>query len=181
MKLWVDDVQEAPPGYLWARSVQDAKEYIMVYEDYLEGVRPTTIKECDKWRVELIDIGYCAGDYRQILDWMEETGRNYTFQTHFVNPVSVQNLAANGEEEMQSGETNWQKLLRMNPEEKRNLLFKYFSKWAGIGDSYIYDLTRVKEGFSVGTVSLDDFVEWDEERIGIMVDEFMQWLEQRQN
>ena len=91
--------------------------------------------------------------------------------------ISVQNLATNGEE-MQSGETNWQKLLRMNPEEKRNLLFRYFSQWAGIGDSYIYDLTRVKEVFSIGTVSLDDFVEWDEERIGTLVDEFMQWLAQ---
>lgn len=85
------------------------------------------------------------------------------------------------EDEMRSSETNWQKLLRVNPEEKKKLLFKYFSEWAGIGDSYIYDLTRVKEAFLVGTVSLGDFVEWDEERIGIMVDEFMQWLEQRQN
>lgn len=85
------------------------------------------------------------------------------------------------EDEMRSSETNLQKLLRVNPEEKKKLLFKYFSEWAGIGDSYIYDLTRVKEGFLIGTVSLGDFVEWDEERIGIMVDEFMQWLEQRQN
>ena len=180
MKLWVDDVRGAPPGYLWARSVQDAKEYIMVYEDYLEELCPTTIRECDKWRVELIDIGYCAGDCSQLLNWMAETGRNYALQTHFVNSVSVQILAADGEEEVRSGETNWQKLLRMNPEEKRNLLFKYFSQWADIGDSYIYDLTRVKEGFSVGTVSLDDFAEWDEERIGILVDEFMQWLAQEE-
>lgn len=84
------------------------------------------------------------------------------------------------EDEVRSGETNWQRLLRMKPEEKRSLLLKYFSKWAGIGDSYIYDLTRVKEGFSVGTVSPDDFVEWDEERIGILVDEFMQWLDQEE-
>lgn len=97
-----------------------------------------------------------------------------------MNPVSVQKLVANGEEEVQSGETNWQKLSRMNQEEERNLLFKYFSQWAGIGDSYIYDLTRVKEGFSIGTVNLDDFVEWDEERIGILVDEFMQWLAQEE-
>lgn len=62
------------------------------------------------------------------------------------------------------------------PEELRNALIKYFERWAGIGDSYIYDLTRVKEAFEIGTVSLEDFVEWDEERIEILVDEFIAWL-----
>ena len=61
-------------------------------------------------------------------------------------------------------------------EEFRNALIKYFGRWAGIGDSYIYDLTRVKEAFEIGTVSLEDFVEWDEERIEILVDEFIAWL-----
>lgn len=38
-----------------------------------------------------------------------------------------------------------------------------------IGDSYTYNLTRVKEGFSVGTVTLDDFEEFDEEIIDDLV------------
>ena len=49
--------------------------------------------------------------------------------------------------------------------------------WADIGDSYIFDLTRVKEAFAIGTMDLDDFVEWDEERIAMLVDEFLEWLQ----
>ena len=41
------------------------------------------------------------------------------------------------------------------------VLQQYF----GIGDCYTYELTRDKKGFTVGTVDLDDFQEWDEENI----------------
>ena len=44
-------------------------------------------------------------------------------------------------------------------EELVELLNCYFT----IGDSYAYNLTRVKEAFAIGTVELDDFVEFDEE------------------
>ncbi|MBQ2397139.1 MAG: hypothetical protein II304_08930 [Bacteroidales bacterium] len=55
----------------------------------------------------------------------------------------------------------------MNTKDKlKELLMKYFT----IGDSYSYNLTRVKEAFSVGTVSLEDFVEFDEEFIDDIVD-----------
>ena len=43
---------------------------------------------------------------------------------------------------------------------------RYFT----IGDSYSYNLTRVKEAFAIGTVSLDDFVEFDEEFIDDIVE-----------
>lgn len=48
----------------------------------------------------------------------------------------------------------------------KELLMKYFT----IGDSYSYNLTRVKEAFAVGTVSLEDFVEFDEEFIDDIVE-----------
>lgn len=38
-----------------------------------------------------------------------------------------------------------------------------------IGDSYTYNLTRVQEGFVVGTVTVDDFEEFDEEIINDIV------------
>lgn len=72
--------------------------------------------------------------------------------------------------------TNLQKLESANLNQKMEMLTNFFAKWAGIGDSYIYDLTRVKESFSVGTVSINDFVEWDEERIGILVADLLEWL-----
>ena len=54
----------------------------------------------------------------------------------------------------------------MNTKDKlKELLMRYFT----IGDSYSYNLTRVKEAFAVGTVSLEDFVEFDEEFIDDIV------------
>lgn len=44
-------------------------------------------------------------------------------------------------------------------EKLTNLLNRYFT----IGDSYAYNLTRVKSAFAIGTVTLDDFEEFDEE------------------
>ena len=41
------------------------------------------------------------------------------------------------------------------------LLAKYFD----IGDSYAYNLTRVKSAFACGTMGFDDFEEFDEETV----------------
>ena len=55
----------------------------------------------------------------------------------------------------------------MNMKDKlKNLLMEYFS----IGDSYSYNLTRVKSAFAVGTISLEDFEEFDESFINDLVD-----------
>lgn len=74
--------------------------------------------------------------------------------------------------------TNLQELEAGSPEVKKKMLTKFFTNWAEIGDSYIYDLTRVKRGMSIGTVGLDDFVEWDEKRIEQLVDELVDWMMQ---
>ena len=73
--------------------------------------------------------------------------------------------------------TNLEVLRNETQEGKREKLIQYFSEWANIGDSDICDLTRAKEAFIIGTMSFDDFKEWDEERIEILVDEFLGWLE----
>ena len=54
----------------------------------------------------------------------------------------------------------------MNKEALKELLMEYFN----IGDSYCYFLTRVKEAFSVGTMTFDDFVEFSEEDIDELVE-----------
>ena len=41
-------------------------------------------------------------------------------------------------------------------------LIEILSRYFQIGDSYAYNLTRDKTAFSVGTMSLDDFEEFDE-------------------
>lgn len=94
MKLWIDDVRPAPAGFIWARTVNRAKEIIISNEEMLEVNlgKPT-------YRIELIDIDHDAGDYAsdggdyiKLLDWLEETGRNYPIRIHSMNPVGVENM-----------------------------------------------------------------------------------------
>lgn len=77
--------------------------------------------------------------------------------------------------------TNAEMFRDLSETELRQVLIDYFCQWASCGDSYIYDLTRVKEAFAIGTMSFDDFVEWDESRVAELVDEFMAWLKEPAN
>lgn len=93
MKLWIDDLRPAPAGYTWVKTVNDAKWYIESAED-VEEIFPA-----DTPVIKLIDIDHDAGDfvsnggdYIKLLDWLEETGRNYPIRLHSMNPVGVQNM-----------------------------------------------------------------------------------------
>ena len=86
MKLWIDDVRPAPDGYIWALSVISAKNDILRYERMDEPL-------------ELIDIDHDAGEYFQyggdyikLLDWLEETDRNYTIHMHSASVVGIANM-----------------------------------------------------------------------------------------
>ena len=88
MKLWIDDVRPAPEGYVPCDSVSGAICIIAAYE----AIGKST-------EIEIIDIdhdaGDCAqygGDYIKLLDWLEETGRNYPIHIHSMNPVGVENM-----------------------------------------------------------------------------------------
>ena len=88
MKLWIDDVRPAPEGYQWARSVTNARVRIRWSEQ-------------NNIPIELIDIDHDSGDYAcqggdyiKLLDWLEETGRNYPIRIHSMNPVGVANMRA---------------------------------------------------------------------------------------
>lgn len=47
----------------------------------------------------------------------------------------------------------------------REKLVELLAKYFDIGDSYAYNLTRVKSAFACGTVGLDDFEEFDDETV----------------
>jgi hypothetical protein len=101
MKLWIDDVRPAPQQegkwpdnreWLWVKSVKEAIATIQAVEffSFLCGDE-----------IELIDIDHDAGDYAsdggdyiKLLDWLEETGRNYPIRIHSMNPVGVANMRA---------------------------------------------------------------------------------------
>ena len=98
--MWIDDVRPAPEGYVWAKTVEDAKDFIIARETFKglpwlfgngveETVEPFT----------LLDLDHDAGDfgppdYIKVLDWLEETGRNYPIRIHSQNVVGVQNMRA---------------------------------------------------------------------------------------
>ena len=86
MKLWIDDRRSAPEGYERIYTVNFAKEVIRICEE-------------EDIPVELIDIDHdagtyadCGGDYIRLLDWLEETGRNYPIRIHSQNPVGIENM-----------------------------------------------------------------------------------------
>ena len=96
MKLWIDDVRPAPEGYVWKKSVDEAKWIIQYYETCSVEANECIAKI---YSIELIDIDHDAGDYAndggdyiKLLDWLEETGRNYPIRIHSMNPVGVENM-----------------------------------------------------------------------------------------
>lgn len=94
MKLWVDDVRPAPEGYFWCKSVNEAINTILANERWNAYC---LFEEMDI--ITLIDIDHDAGDYAQyggdyikILDWLEETDRDYPIRIHSMNPVGRGNM-----------------------------------------------------------------------------------------
>ena len=57
--------------------------------------------------------------------------------------------------------------------EMRERLIQLLSRYFDIGDSYTYNLTRVKSAFAVGTVDLDDFEEYTEDDVANLADHLL--------
>ena len=89
MKLWVDDVRPAPTGYLWAKSVNDAKDFIIMSEASMSGFAACEIIDIDHDAGDFVNEG---GDYIKLLDWLEETGRRFPIRIHSMNPVGRENM-----------------------------------------------------------------------------------------
>lgn len=80
MKLWIDDIRPAPDGFIWCKSVNQAKAAITAYEHQYS---------CDNI---LIDLDNDATDYFKILDWLEEKNivdTGYFFKIHSQNSVGI--------------------------------------------------------------------------------------------
>lgn len=56
----------------------------------------------------------------------------------------------------------------------RDKLLSVLSDYFCIGDSYTYELTRVKSAFEIGTMTFDDFQEWDDSMISDLCDYIIQ-------
>ena len=87
MKLWVDDIRPAPDGYIWVKTVEQAKSAIHHYERNMTD--DTILLDLDH------DSGEFGEDYIKILDWLEEVGSvdtGYFFHIHSQNVVGVENM-----------------------------------------------------------------------------------------
>lgn len=93
MKLWIDDIREAPKGYLWCKSTRDAlRKIVLEYPN----------------EIDFIDLDHDAGDYAkdggdyiEVLKELERLSRRHKmdfsqvkFRLHSANPVGVQNMRA---------------------------------------------------------------------------------------
>ena len=114
MKLWIDDVRPAPEGYEWCKSVNEAKHKIVGLERQIEFIEKKANEAFKNFHriqsrqirklairreIEVIDIDHDAGnyasdggDYIKLLDWIEETGRDYPIHIHSQNVVGVENM-----------------------------------------------------------------------------------------
>ena len=94
MKLWIDDVRPAPEGYVWIKTVNEAKLVITCVNRMFDIACPKNLPT-----IEFIDIDHDAGDYAfyggdyiRLLDWLEENNYNYPIHIHSMNPVGVENI-----------------------------------------------------------------------------------------
>lgn len=114
MKIWIDDIRPAPHGYFWVKSVNQAKDLIAYSELAIErlmekaheaflnrdyNLRNILYQKANEADIEVIDIDHDAGDYAydggdyiKLLDWLEETERNYPIKIHSMNPIGIKNM-----------------------------------------------------------------------------------------
>ena len=86
MKIWLDDIRQAPLGYTHTKSVNETKEVIIKAEQ--EGVA-IELLDLDH---DLGDFAYDGGDAIKILDWLIERGTLYQIEIHTANPVGRDNM-----------------------------------------------------------------------------------------
>ena len=93
MKIWVDDIREAPFGYIAFKEINPALRFIR------ENIT----------QIEILDLDHDAGDFRRggkedyivILNELERLSRrgiiscnHISFKFHSMNPVGVANMRA---------------------------------------------------------------------------------------
>ena len=97
-------MRSAPNGYVWCNRFNYSINTIKLREarikNILQRYTPSETRMKDL-SIQVIDIDHDAGDfasdggdYIKLLDWLEETGRNYPIKIHSQNPVGVQNMRA---------------------------------------------------------------------------------------
>lgn len=105
MRLWLDDCRPAPEGYVWIKSVNEAKNAIAGANAKFADMCRNGLMPDTSLLIDLISLDHDAGeyasdggDYIRLLDWLEwlyDGKGTYTkFHIHSMNPVGVANMRA---------------------------------------------------------------------------------------
>lgn len=86
IKIWLDDVREAPEGYCRCHSVNDAIKKIIECEKEYAVIDEIN---CDH---DLGDYASDGGDGIKLIDWLAERKTNYPVKLHTMNPVGLENM-----------------------------------------------------------------------------------------
>lgn len=86
VKIWLDDLREAPEGYVLYKSVNECKEGILSFEQ--NGIEIEVI-DCDH---DLGDYFPDSGDGISLIDWLTERDIMYPTAFHTANPVGRANM-----------------------------------------------------------------------------------------
>lgn len=90
-KIWLDDLRPAPDGYMWFKSVNDAKSFIDSKKDRL----CIFMLDLDH---DLGDYAYDGGDAIRLIEWLLWNGYHemnwirFIFNFHTMNPVGRENM-----------------------------------------------------------------------------------------
>lgn len=104
MKLWLDDLRPAPEGYMWCKTVNEAKNAIVdANANFVQSCKSGLPNE--NFIIDIISLDHDAGDYVsdggdyiRLLDWLEwlydGQDTHTKFHIHSMNPVGVANMRA---------------------------------------------------------------------------------------
>lgn len=106
MKIWMDDVRPAPPGYIRAYDVEGAineiirckKEIDFLWKQYIMGhMERELFEKCyEIFNIEEVscdnDLGEGNPEGYKLLNWLEATGYNIPIHIHSANSVGAENM-----------------------------------------------------------------------------------------
>ena len=88
LNIWLDDIRPAPNGYVWVKSVNQAKRMIIAAEMSYEEIFELNLDH------DLGDYAGDGGDAICLVRWLAETERYYFIKLHTQNVVGRENMQA---------------------------------------------------------------------------------------
>ena len=85
-RIWLDDIREAPAGFVSCKSVNEAKAVVKKLEERNEEIE---LISCDH---DLGDFACDGGDGIKLLDWLVERETFYPIELHTMNIVGRMNM-----------------------------------------------------------------------------------------